>query len=379
MSSGGAKRKNPILGTVSYRLRDALGRFTSDFRKARFYQLVFRNKTDSKSRTFKPESTKKEQKLLEIALAAHAVYDRMDSKRSTKRDERERKTGKETKKPRAPKSGHAASFLEELKSQNKKLHRSTLDAFARKSKKRYKVAPTKKAQKGRKEFRAIDNGSLLGRAAKLAGEILRSTSSIHPNHEDSIERLVSQFAYADLSTEGRRTKTKQIEVRTSVGQRKKIWVRDDGPEGNPFMIAEEAGIRKEEHLWWIAREYLRELGYDYFVRLGRYLGKGPTMLLGVGVSTNVEGAPDFNLSHPAALKIRLNKRTAEEQKTEMDSLTYQLVRAIVQAINGVEAATDNSLLSSGKCFVRPLEKPGPRGTKSTKKKSIRVYFTLYVD
>jgi hypothetical protein len=377
--SEGIKRRNPLLGTVSYRLRDSKGRFTSDFRKARFFSFVFGNKADSKSRPFKPDAKNKEQKLAQMVLEAHEVYERMDKKRSAKQIERERKTGKETKRPRGPKSGYATTFLEELKNQNKKLHRATLEAFAAKPKKRYKLAPTKKAKKGRKELRAVDDGTLISRAYKLAGEILRSTRSIHPDHEDSVERLFSQFIQAELSTEGVRTKTKQIEIRTPTGQRKKIWVRDDGPEGNPFMVAEEAGIRQEEHLWWIAREYLRTLGYDYFVKLGRRLGTGPTMLLGVGVSTNIEGMDEPQWSHPAALKIRLNKKSVADQKAEMDSLTYQLVRALVQAINGVEAATENSVLSSGKCFVRPLENVGPRGQKSTKKKAIRVIFTLFVD
>lgn len=160
-----------------------------------------------------------------------------------------------------------------------------------------------------------------------------------------------------------------------------MWVPVAGDKGNPFVIAEEEGVRPEEHLWTVVRQYLRELGYDYFLKLGQSLGKSGIMLLGAAVSTNVAEHPDYLAGMPRSIRFNMRARNAAERKKAMDTMTYQTVRALVQAINQTEGAiaSEYSLLSSGKSLVRPLSSPGPRGQKSTKEKSIKIAFTLFVD
>lgn len=374
----GGQRRNPVLGSVSYRLRDGKGRFTGDIRKARSYSLILPGKADSRAKPIKPDAKTAQEKLSQIALDAFRTLSLKDRKRQASRDRAEKEKGPSTKKPRYKKTGSdSTDFLEALKRKHKKIHERVTGEL-KKSGHRPGLKPVKRPKSAAKEIKALDDGTLINRAYKLAGFIMSQAQSIHPECQD-IEDLVRAFGFAALSTEGRKTETQQIAIPGRPG--KKMWVPVAGDKGNPFAIAEEEGIRPEEHLWTIVRQYLRELGYDYFLKLGQSLGKKGIMLLGAVVSTNVAANPDYQAGTPRSIRFNMTARNAAERKKAMDTMTYQTVRALVQAINQTEGATasEYSLLSSGKSLVRPLSKPGPRGQKSTKEKTIKIAFTLFVD
>lgn len=374
----GGQRRNPVLGSVSYRLRDGKGRFTGDIRKARSYSLILPGKNDSRSKPIKPDAKTAQEKLSQIALDAFRTLKNKDRKRQADRDRAEKEKGPSAKKPRYKKTGtDSADFLEALKRKHKKVHEKVTGEI-KKSGQRPGLKPIKRPKSAAKEIKAVDDGVLKARTYKLAGYIDSQMQSIYPDFRD-IDDLVQSFGLASLSTKGRKTETHQVAIPGRPG--KKMWVPVSGDEGNPFVIAEEEGIRPEEHLWTIVREYLRELGYGYFLRLGQRLGKSGIMLLGAVVSTNVAANPDYQAGTPRSIRFNMTARNSEERKKAMDTMTYQTVRALVQAINQTEGATQSeySLLSSGKSLVRPLSSPGPRGQKSTKEKTIKIAFTLFVD
>jgi hypothetical protein len=378
--AGGQKRRTTI-GGFRVNLFDSRGRFTSNYRNARFFSVVSDNKADSKRREFPQEATKANEKESYVGYAVSSIFYQRDreaierQKRYVKETEKKRVSVKERKKEYG---GREEKFLKEIEKIDPKFRKRIVEEIAKRRERRKVGAKPKKTPK---ELRGISDRELDARAYKIAGELMRAGNSIHPEIEDDYTSLVHAFFEADLSTEGQRTKVEQVKSKTG----KLVWKHVAGDEGNPFAIAQQEGISEENHLWSIVRNYLRQLGYEHFNNLARKKRKN-VLSLGVILSTNIKSHPDHLRTQDVATfiaNLRDDKKTgrsqAQVQKDHMDHLTYRIVRAIVQTTNqtGAEVPSEYSLLSSGKSLVLRLSKPSRRGAMSMKTKNIKIIFTLF--
>jgi hypothetical protein len=153
------------------------------------------------------------------------------------------------------------------------------------------------------------------------------------------------------------------------------------PAESPFDVAKQQGIKPEEHLWTIAKNYLMKHFDDLLLAGMRQMQQLATF--GVVVTTNLPGWEGVSAStrFGGTISFFPVPNDFQAKREAIDAMTYQLVNALVKTLN---SATEGefirgSVTSSGKSFQRlmPQNQSGQSlGRKWIKIQNFRFAFTL---
>jgi hypothetical protein len=381
MSRGAKKR--PFLGDFRYLLFTDKGRFTSDFRQAQFFSIVSGDKNTSKRQPFPTDYRKADEKLALAGYAVAKILHERDMAGYEQKKRHEAEKGRPIPERTTRKIGQEKKFLDTLAIENRKLSKAVAQEIKERRERR-KIGGAKKRAPSKK-LKTVSATTVINHAHEMAGWLITERRSLFPSETYSTQALVDTFVRATISTQGEKT---DVQKRTINGKEVFVQVGD-----NPFEIAEKAGINGENHLWTIARNYLRELGYDFFLNLCRRAGR-MSISLGVAMSTSLEkpkNSPrETNFVTHVAQRFGQNiwfSANPDLKSGMMDKMTYQLVLNMVRALNAAQSMetkqsdystpSEYSVTSSGKYSVTLLPKQPWGGAKSTKKKEIKIVFTLF--
>jgi hypothetical protein len=371
-----SKRQNPVLRsggrTFTVRLKDARGRYTRLFSQARFYSILSDNKRLSQWRKFKPEEKSATEKKL-IVLTRIEVYLTQNSRRHAR--QRITRTGSESRTRRRTQEvagrngriGREASrrAAEIVYSPRKRTKRNKLNSNTEFTKKVKTL--TRKLIEAKKDIPSALDEKIRNKPYEVRLDALNESGFLH---------------ISDVSTKGRKTALKaKLDKNGRV-----IKKRNGDPvmiaSESPFDIAKQQGIDSQEHLWSIAKNYLA-MHYDDLLQIGITEMQGLAMF-GVVVTTNLPGWGEgpASIRYGGTISFVPVPKDFQAKKEAIESMTYQLVSALVRAINKAEGGeyTHGSVTSSGKSFQRLMEQHGTSGgRKWTKIQNFKFAFTLTSD
>jgi hypothetical protein len=354
------------------RLRDNKGRYTKSFAKARLYSILSNNKRLSQWREFKSGEKSAAEKRLTV-LTRIEVYLTQNARSSARR--RVSRTGSESR---------TRKRTQQVAGRNGRIGREA-------SRRAAEIVYTPRRRTKRNKLKS--NTEFKKNIKTLARTVIEAKKDIpsaldekirNGQYEVRLDALnESGFLHiSDVSTKGRKTALK-----AKLDKNGRVIKKRNGDSvmiaaEDPFDIAKQQGIDSEEHLWSIAKNYLMT-HYDDLLQIGITEMQG-LATFGVVLITDLPGWGEVaaTIRYGGTINFVPIPKDFQAKKHSIESMTYQLVAALVRAINKAEGGeyTHGSVTSSGKSFQRLTGQHGMSGgRKWTKIQNFRFAFTLTSD
>lgn len=329
-------KENPRFGNYRIELRDSKGRYTSRYSLARSFKIVLGDKVIQNTVRF-PTNLRLARDKKSYVQDVIGHYSQTSLRQKKKRAAEEKRAAKGRPSRKKPVSD------------KRRTEREVPPADSRIPKRR---EPT--------TIETLEEEEFENRVERLK-EIM-----------EDIERFPGQASKIIL-TMGASSKGIYVEPLKKWDKKKGKYITD---RGDVFERLRQRKIKNNNMIWSIARNYLRQLGPNYFKQLAR-LSSRKTLHFRLFLVTNLPEHPDIVKSPAKTTSLFFD--VGAKPREMLDRMTFLLVNSIMKSLYAGGHYQDGKLTSSEAYFVTKSQSQQSTGTRSTRTQNFKLAFTMLLE